>query len=110
MIIDNHNAVNTSGLSIFRDVRQITGISLPNFSEFIFFISLTIFEIWVFCGFKVIVTDETLDGIYTYGSLDKGISDKEFIYLRGIHTRKIFLETVDFTYCFIIKCTGYTLI
>ena len=45
MVINDHDAVDTSGLTVFRDVWEVTGIRLPDLAEFVLFIGLTVPEI-----------------------------------------------------------------
>lgn len=49
VVINDHDAVDTSGLAVFGDVWKVTGIRLPDLAEFVLFIGLTVPEIRISC-------------------------------------------------------------
>lgn len=67
-------------------------------------------EIWISGRFQVIVFDETLDGIDTYGCGKKSILYQSGVYLCGIHPWKLFLESIYLFDCSIGKSTGCTFV
>ena len=71
MVIDDHDAVDPSCPAVFRDIRKVTGVGLPDFTESILFKSFAITEVRISCRFEVVVSDETLDGIDTDSSRNK---------------------------------------
>lgn len=95
MVINDHDTVDASGLSVFRDVWKITGIRLPDLAEFVLFIGLTIPEVRVSCRFEIVEPYKPLYGIHADGSREKRFLYEMFMYLRGIHTGSVILDPVD---------------
>jgi hypothetical protein len=89
MVIDDHDTVDPARFSIFRDVREIAGVRLPDLPEFIFLKCLAVTQVWISCGFEVIVADEALDGVHADSGRDKGITDEPFVDLGRIHAREV---------------------
>ena len=76
MVVDDHDDVDAPCLPVLGDVREVTGVCLPNFAEFILLVGLAVTQVRIPGGFQVIVPDETLDGINTDRSVNKGIAYK----------------------------------
>lgn len=94
MVINDHDAVNASGLTVFRDVGKVTGIRLPDLAEFVLFIGLTVPEVRISCRFEIVEPDKTLHGIHTDGCREKGFLHEMLINLRGIHAWMLLLDPV----------------
>ena len=95
MVINDHDAVNTPGLSIFCNVWEVARISLPDLAEFIFFEGFAVTHVRVTCRFQVVLFDKALDSTDTDGGRDKGIGDQVLVNLGGIEPGKLFFEAVD---------------
>ena len=106
MIVNDHDAVNAPGLTVFCDVWEITGISLPDFTEFVFFIGLAVTEVRVSGRFEVVVADETLYGIHADSCREKGFLHEMLINLCGIHAWMVIFHTINFSNGFIIQSPG----
>ena len=106
MVVNDHDAVNAPGLTVFCDVWEITGISLPDFTEFVFFIGLAVTEVRVSGRFEVVVADEALYGIHTDSCREKGFLHEMLINLCGIHARMVIFHTINFSNGFVIQSPG----
>src|SRR5574344_1978124 len=49
VVINDHDTVNPATLSVFGNMRKITGISLPHLAEHILFKGFTVTNIWISC-------------------------------------------------------------
>ena len=96
MIVNDHDAVDAPGLTVFCNVWKVTGISLPDLTEFVFFIGPAVTEVRVSGRFEVVVADETLYGIHADSCREKGLTDQMVMDLCGIHAWVFFLNAVDF--------------
>lgn len=105
MVINDHDAVNASGLTVFRDVGKVTSIRLPDLAEFVLFIGLTVPEVRISCRFEIVEPDKTLHGIHTDGCREKGFLHEMLINLRGIHAWMLLLDPVDFRDGLVIEGT-----
>ena len=106
MVINDHDTVNASGLTVFRDVGKATGIRLPDLAEFVLFIGLTVPEVRISCRFEIVEPDKTLHGIHVDGCREKGFLHEMLINLRGIHAWMLLLNPVDFRDGLVIEGTG----
>ena len=97
MVINDHDTVDSFGCAVFGDVGKITGVGLPDLSEFVLFKGFAVTKIGISGRFQVVVPYETLDGINTDGGRDKGFPYQMSVNLGGIHARVFFLDTVDFS-------------
>lgn len=85
---------------------RVTGISLPDLTEFVFFIGLAVTEVRIPGRFEVVDADEALYGIHTDRCREKGFFYEMFINLCGIHARVFCLDAVDFSNGFLIQSPG----
>jgi len=60
MVVDDHDRINTLALSVFRDVRKITGICLPHTAKGIFFKSLPVSQVGISGRLQIILLNEAL--------------------------------------------------
>lgn len=106
MVLNDHDTVDAPSLTVFCNVRKITGICLPDLTEFVFFIGLAVTEIRVSGRFEIVASDETLYGIHTDSCREKGLTDQMVMDLCGIHARVFCLNVVDFSNGFLIQRAG----
>lgn len=106
VVIDDHDAVDAPRFPVFRDIRKITGVGLPDLSELVFLISLAVAQIRIPGRFEVIVADEPLDRIDADRSREKGFPYQVVVDLCGIHAGKFLFDPEDLCDRFIIQSAG----
>lgn len=110
MVIDDTDSIDPAGATVFRDVREVTGIGLPHPAEGIFLKSFPVPHVWTSCRLQVIAFNETLDGTDTDSAGNKAVPNELFMNLYSIETRGLPFQAVDFLDRRVRKDTGRTLI
>ena len=92
MVINNHDAVDSPALPVFRDIRKVTGIRLPHLPEGVLLKSLSVPQVWVSCRFQVMFLHKTLDSADTDRSGDEGLLHQVSVDLGGVKPWKGLFE------------------
>ena len=97
VVINNHDTVDPPALSVFGDMRQVTGVSLPHLSKGILLECLPVPHVRVTCRFQVMFFDKALDGADADGGGNESIFHKVVVDLGGVKLWEPLFEMVDFT-------------
>ncbi len=95
MVINNHDAVDPPALSALCDMRQVTGVRLPHFSEGVLLKRFPVPHVRVPGRFEVMVPDEALDGADADHGGDECRLHKVLMDLGGVEPGEGLLEAVD---------------
>ena len=102
MVINDSHTVDLPGNTVFRDVCNVTGVSLPHFSKGILFKGLPVTEIRVSGRFQVVAAYKTLYGIHTDSGRNETVLYEFLVDLCCIDTWKILFDSKDLQDCFVV--------
>ena len=96
MVINDAHGVDAAGFSVFCYIGEIAAVSLPHFSEGIFFESFPILHVRIAGSLQVVVADDALDGVDADGCIQESGADQLSVDLCGVEPREFLLDAVDF--------------
>ena len=92
MVINDGHAVDLSCNTVFGDVCNVTGVSLPHFSKGVLFKGFSVTKIRVSGRFQVVVAYKTLYGIHTDSGRNETVLYEFPVDLCCIDTWKILFD------------------
>ena len=95
MVINDHDAVDSPALAVFRDIREVTGIGLPHLPEGIFLKGFPVPHVRVAGRFQVMLLHKALDGADADRGRDEGFFHEMPVDLGRVQPRERLPEPVD---------------
>ena len=109
-IIYNHNEIGASADSVFRDVRQIAGITLPESAKIRLFECLSVAHLGVACRLEIIGFNKALYRADTCCGIQIAVSDKHVVNHGCVEAWKLFPEHINLLYGIFVKSFARTFV